>query len=71
MNKSKTGMSLLKGVILRFIYTGFSLWMNGYRQKQLCNIVINQLQTKKVYRNYFIILYDFFLRPSCHLPAQG
>ena len=71
MNKSKTGVSLLIGVIFRFIYTGFSLWMNVYRQKQLCSIVINQLQPKKVYRHYFTILYDFLLRPICHLPAQG
>ena len=49
--KSVLGSSIL-------YYSGFWLWMNGYR-------------LKKVYRHYFTILYDFFLRPSWHLPAQG
>ena len=67
MNKSQTGVALFKRVNFSFIYTSFSLWMNGYHQKQLRSIAINQLEDKNVYRHYFTILYDFFLRPNRHL----
>ena len=68
-NKSQTGVALFKGVNFSFVYTSFSLWMNGYRQKQLCSIVIYQLEDKNVYSHYFTILNDFFLRSDLHLPV--
>ena len=68
-NKSQTGVALFKGVNFSFICTSFSLWMTGYRQKQLCSIVINQLEDKYIYSHYFTILHDIFLRSDLHLPV--
>lgn len=68
-NKSQTGVALFKGVNFSFICTSFSLWMTGYRQKQLCSIAINQLEDKYIYSHYFTILHDIFLRSDLHLPV--
>ena len=63
INKSKTGVSLLKGVNFRFIYTGFSLWMNGYRQKQLYSMLLTNYSSKK----FTVIISQYFTTSSYDL----